>query len=108
MKVVLDECIPTDFRHELIGHEVFSVAYLGLRQTNDQKLLRTLAGDYDAFLTVDRGIRWQTSIDDLEIAVVVLRARTNKLVDVQPFTEELLRLLPLLVPGSITELQQPA
>ena len=39
--------------------------------------------------------------DNLSLAVVVLRAKTNRLVDLRPLVPQLLRVLPLLQPGDI-------
>ena len=29
MKLLLDECVVQDFRHEIVGHDVRTVAYMG-------------------------------------------------------------------------------
>jgi hypothetical protein len=52
-------------------------------------LLARVAGQFDAFVTVDRNLAFQQRIDNLPFAVVVLRARTNRLADLR-------HLVPLL------------
>jgi hypothetical protein len=44
----------------------------------------------------------QQSIGKYNIAVVALRARSNRLADTRPLMAELLKLLPNLRPGTVT------
>jgi hypothetical protein len=39
MKILLDENLPHKLRHEIIGHEVFTVAYMGWSGIENGKLL---------------------------------------------------------------------
>jgi hypothetical protein len=57
---------------------------------------------FDVFVTVDRNLTFQRHVADLTLAVVVLRARTNRLVDLKPLVPGLLRVLPAVQPGKVT------
>ena len=46
--------------------------------------------DFDVFVTVDRNLTFQQNLTDLKIAVIVLVARGNRLVDLQPLVPGLL------------------
>jgi predicted nuclease of predicted toxin-antitoxin system len=60
MKVLLDECLPIDFRHELRKHEVHTAQWAGLKGKKNGELLRAAeAAGYDVFLNVDQGIPHQ-------------------------------------------------
>ncbi len=62
MKILLDECLPLDFRHSFPGHDAHSAQWAGLKGKKNGELLRLAeAAGYDALLTVDRGITHQHS-----------------------------------------------
>jgi len=54
------------------------------------------------FVTVDRNLAFQLHIADLPLAVVVLRARTNRLIDLQPLVPALLSAHPTVQAGKVT------
>ncbi len=55
MKVLLDENVPHQLRTRLIGHEVFTVQYLGWFSLKDGSLLRTAqVADFNVFVTSDQ------------------------------------------------------
>ena len=56
---------------------------------------------FDAFLTVDRNLSLQQQVPALEIAVVVLHAKTNRLADLQLLVPALLTALPTAKPGQV-------
>jgi hypothetical protein len=55
----------------------------------------------EVFVTVDRNLYFQQNIPQFNIAVVVLSARTNRLVDLKPLAPSLIKKLPELKPGEI-------
>ena len=52
MRVLLDECLPVDFRHSIPGHEVHTAQWAGLKSKTNGELLQAaeLAG-YEVLLT---------------------------------------------------------
>jgi len=54
MRVLLDECLPRRLGLELAAHLVSTVAQAGWADISNGKLLALIAGNYDAFLTVDK------------------------------------------------------
>jgi predicted nuclease of predicted toxin-antitoxin system len=103
MRVLLDECLPARLRQNLPGHEVQTVPQVGWASIKNGRLLRLIAdsGRFDVFLTVDKNLPSQQKIEDLPFAVVVLRAKSNRLADVIPFVPELIRRLPEFQPGQV-------
>ena len=53
------------------------------------------------FVTVDRNLAFQQPIDSLPFAVVVLRAKSNRLSDLRPLVPSLLNALSTLLPGEM-------
>jgi hypothetical protein len=60
------------------------------------------SSDYDVFLTVDRNLYFQQNLVKLKISVLVLIARSNRLADLKPLTDEVLRKLSIVRPGEIS------
>jgi hypothetical protein len=54
VKILLDECLPLDFRHSFPGHDAHSAEWAGLKGKKNGELLRDaeIAG-YEVLLTVD-------------------------------------------------------
>jgi predicted nuclease of predicted toxin-antitoxin system len=109
MRILLDECLPARLRRNLPGHDVQTVPQAGWASIKNGKLLRLItdSGKFDVFLTVDKNLPQQQKIEGLPFAVVVLRAKSNRLPDVIPFAPELLLRLPEFQPGQVYVLTSP-
>ena len=84
MKVLLDECLPLDFRHDLRGHEAHTVQWVGFKGKKNGELLEAAErAGYEVLITVDQGIPHQASGSNRTIAVIVLRSRTIQLEDLR-------------------------
>ena len=101
MRFLLDECVDRRLARQITGHDVATVVGLGWAGVRNGALLARAAGQFDVFVTVDRNLAFQQRIDDLPFAVVVLRARTNRLVDLEPLVPQLLQVLPEVHPGEV-------
>jgi hypothetical protein len=70
-------------------------------------LLALAAREFDVFVTVDRNLSYQQNVEELSIAVIVLRSTTNRLADLRPFVPKLLRAITEPKPGSATIISRP-
>ena len=102
MRVLLDECVDQRFRKNIVGHDVTTVQEAGWAGKKNGELLALASKSYDVFLTVDRNLYFQQNRYAITIAVLVLAARTNRLVDLKPLTKDVLSELSLLKPGQIS------
>lgn len=104
MRIIFDHCVPWGLRRPLAaaGYAVEAVAALGLADGDDGPVLDQVAGQCDAFVTVDRNLPHQQRLDGRPFAVIVLRARTNRLADMMPFVPALLAALPTAPAGEVT------
>ncbi len=101
MRVLLDENLPHDLRHLLVGHEVFTVTFMGWSGVQNGDLLQKAAeGGFVALITKDSGMEGQHDARSLPVAVVILRAATNDLEDIKPLVPMLLAALLELKPRS--------
>lgn len=106
MKVVLDACVPEPFRHELSGHDVATARFLGINEFEDADLISTIEADWDVLVTCDRGIPWQNRFAGRNIAVIVMRAPTNKLQDLVALVPWVLDTLEVIQPGEVREVSE--
>ncbi len=102
MKILLDECLPLDFRHSFPGHDAHSAEWAGLKGKKNGELPRDaeLAG-YEVLLTVDQGIPRQQNLAGGKLSVITIRSRTNQLEDLLPLVEAILSALEGMSPGQI-------
>lgn len=103
MKLLLDENLPHQLRHEIPGQDCFTVAYMGWGGLENGELLsRAEADGFDALLTMDSGLQFEQNLKDLPIAVVMIRAASNDIDDIRPLLPALLKALTTLKPNQIT------
>lgn len=95
MRVLLDECVPRRLKPELVGHDVKTAPEMGWASKTNGELLALAAGEFDVFLTVDRNLSHPQDVSALDIAVLVLVARSNAL--------DVLRPLVPLVLGALAD-----
>jgi len=101
MRVILDECLPRRLGLELSGHQVSTVQMAGWSGVSNGKLLARIAGNYDAFVTVDKNLPAQQMTAALPFGVIVLRARSNQLADLRPLLPQILSALNTIKPGQV-------
>ena len=101
MKVLLDECIDRRLARELPGHLVRTVPQMGWATIKNGKLLKLAEQEFDVFVTVDRNLSFQQPLAKFGIAVVVLRAKSNRLADLKPLAPKLLAALSGIGPGQL-------
>ena len=103
MRVLLDECIPRRLRRELRGHEVATATSEGWAGRRNGDLLRLmLAAGFRVFVTVDRNLAYQQNVAAAGVAVIVLRARSNREHDLLPLVPALLAAIETAPIGQVT------
>jgi len=90
--VLLDACVPSRLAGELPDHEVQTAPKMGW------------ADRFDVLVTVDKSLPKQQRIDNRPLAVVVLRAKTNRLADLLPHVPSLRAVLENARPGQVFEI----
>jgi|SRR6185436_2121403 len=104
MRVLLDECVPEGFRALLPDLRVVTAREAGLAGRKNGALLAAAEGRFDVLVTVDQSIPWQQDVAAFELAVIVLRARSNSLLSLGPLVPDLLRTLSFIGPGQVIRL----
>jgi predicted nuclease of predicted toxin-antitoxin system len=102
MKILLDECVDWRLSRDLLEHEVKTARQMGWATAKNGELLALASEAFDVFVTVDRKLPSQQNLNVIAIAVVVLRARINRLADLRPLVPSLLAVLPQAKRGEAT------
>ena len=89
-RILLDECIDRRLAKEISGHEMKTAPEMGWAGLDNGKLLTKAENEFDVFITVDRNLTFQQNLPKFDIAVLVLRARTNRLRHLIPLVPKIL------------------
>jgi hypothetical protein len=104
VKLLLDECVDRRLAREIVGHEVKTARQMGWTAVANGELLALAATQFDVFVTTDRNLAFQQNLHAVAIAVVVLRAKSNRLADLRPLIPELLAVIASAPRGAATQI----
>ena len=94
--------MPKKFKSVFIGHQCSTSPEEGFAGKKNGELLSLAErAGFEAFVTLDKGIQHQQNLLGREIAVLLIRARSNRLIDLLPHADELLKQLAIASPGRI-------
>ena len=103
MRVLLDEDLPRQLKHEIVGHEVTTVREMRWNGILNGDLLRLASSRFDVFLTCDRNMQHQQHLAGIGLAIVVLAVPRNSIVAIRPIVPDILSALSSnLEPGTAT------
>ena len=74
---------------------------MGWTAIKNGELLARASGQFDAFVTVDRNLSFQQNLVSYPIAIIVLRAKTNRLADLRPLAPKLVAAIQSARPGAV-------
>ena len=94
MRLPFDECVPEALRKGFVGYIVATVEEAGFKGLKNGALLRAAVRDFEVLVTVDQGFEHQQNLHTLPISVLLLRARTNDIDE-----------LELLIPDALDALK---
>jgi hypothetical protein len=101
VKVLLDECVDWRRARDIVGYDVKTARQLGWTTIKNGKLLALAGEQFDVFVTVDRNLSFQQNLVSYPLAVIVLRAKTNRLADLKPLAPKLAAAIVSALPGII-------
>ncbi len=101
-RILLDECLPRNFKRYFAEHECVTVSELGLAGRKNGELLSLAEADgFQVFVTIDRGIAYQQNLSGRTIAVILIRAKSNRLADLIPHAADVLAQVATIEPGHV-------
>ena len=80
---------------------------MGWTSIKNGDLLALVAKAFDVFVTVDRNLAFQQHVSAIPVAVVILRAKSNRLTDLRALLPELMRALNSAQPGRVMAIGGP-
>lgn len=98
MRILLDESVPGRLGPLLVGHSVATVQRRGWASIKNGELLALAAGEFDVLLTADKGMEYQQNLATLPVAILIVLARSNRLVDLASAVPTILTALAELPP----------
>lgn len=101
MRVLLDESLPSDLALDLQELEPATVIGLGWAGLKNGALLRQAVGRFDALITMDKNLQFQQNLATHAIAVVLIRARSNRIDDLRPLVPQIIGAVATCEPGKI-------
>lgn len=101
MKLLLDECVDRRLAKSIEGHSVKTVPQMGWQAYKNGVLLKEAQSKFDVLITVDRNLYFQQSLKNLDIIVLVLCGKTNRLKDLLPLISKIHSTLKKPTPGKI-------
>jgi len=101
VRVLLDEQLPFDLAPLLIGHQVRTVRDQGWAGVTNGELLRRAGLEFQAFVTMDRNLEFQQNIAALPLGVLLVRARSNRMLHLRPLVSTIVAELQLIEPGKL-------
>ena len=100
--MLLDECVDRRLAADIQGHDVKTVPEAGWAALKNGDLLRRAQHEFDALVTTDRNLPFQQDLSRFSIAVIVLRAQSNRVTDLRRMIPQLLGALPVAKRGEVT------
>lgn len=100
-RILLDHNVPARLTRHLTGQSVSTAQRQHWETLRDGLLLRRAEAEFDVLITCDRSLTKQNHIPGMDIAVVVIAARTNRLGDLLPLVPRVLATLDVIRPGEV-------
>jgi hypothetical protein len=105
LRVLLDENVDRRLRRDFAeAHEVVTVAEAGWAGKKNGELLRLAEGHFDVLLSTDKGIPHQQNVARFDLAVVLLRAKSNAYEDLAPLMDEVNGRVTRAEPGTVSRI----
>ena len=101
MKILLDENLDWRLCRDLPGHTVEAVTRIGWAGLKNGALLAEAQRRFEVLLTMDSNMVHQQDLAKFRIAVIALKARSNRLTDTRPLMPKVLAMLPTAQPGTV-------
>jgi predicted nuclease of predicted toxin-antitoxin system len=101
MRILLDESVPEKLGRLLVGHSYSTVQRQGWTSVKNGKLLNLAKDDFDVLLTADKGMEYQQNQDALPVAILVVRARSNRMEDLGRAVSAILTALEEMPPRTL-------
>jgi len=101
MRILIDECLDWRLCRALTGHYCASVNQMHWGGLTNGMLLQKAQTEFDVFLTGDTNLVFQQNLTTFKMAVIVLEARSTRLVDTVKLMRHVGTVLKNIQPGQV-------
>jgi predicted nuclease of predicted toxin-antitoxin system len=103
MNLLLDECVPRRLKRNFVaeGYTCSTVQEAGLAGKTNGELLSLAERRFQVLITLDKGLPHQQNLSRTKIAVLLIRARSNRVTDILPRIRDCLVALQSIQPGDV-------
>jgi hypothetical protein len=101
MRVLLDECLPRKLKFEFPDHKVRTVPGAGWAGKENGELLKLAEKSFDIFITNDQNLVFQQNIKALNISIIVLSVKSNRLKDLLLYVSQIKLAIGRITTGEI-------
>jgi predicted nuclease of predicted toxin-antitoxin system len=106
MRVLLDENVDRLLKSLFAADfDVLTVRERGWKGMKNGELLRAAEKEFDAFVTMDKNLKHQQSLSALNLAVVILRAKSNAYPIVAPLIPKVNEVLRTVQAGQVVHVE---
>lgn len=108
MRLLLDEHLDRRLKR-FFGeeHEVVTVRERGWGGKENGDLIEAAQQEFDALVTMDRGIPHQQNLTDVDLVILLLEAPSNRLADLAPLVQRIETALSGTRPGEVVRVTTP-
>ena len=101
MRVLIDENLPRKLAGYLQGHDCRTVTECGWAGRKNGELLSLAEPLFDVVLTLDKSVPYQQDLSTGGIAILIVRARSNRIQDLLPLIPDCLAALERIRAGEV-------
>lgn len=101
MKILFDHCTPVTLRKHLRPYEVKTSQEMGWGGLRNGDLLQLAQDQFEVLISTDSNIKYQQQLPNYNIALIVLRGRSNATPALLELIPSVLELLPKIQPGEV-------
>jgi predicted nuclease of predicted toxin-antitoxin system len=105
MRILIDECLDWRLGRAIPQHRCLSVRQMGWQGLTNGFLLQKAQKLFDVFLTGDTNLMFQQNLTTYSIAVVVIHARSTRLVDTTKLMPQVSGILKTIEPGQVVRVR---
>lgn len=107
MKILIDECVPRALKLSLAarGHECLTVQEAGWAGKSNGELLSLAETAFEVFFILDTNLQYQQNLAKRRIAIVVMVAGSNRLVQLNRLFPACVEALKTIKPGEIVHVE---
>ena len=101
MRVLIDENLPRKLAGYLQDYDCRTVTECGWAGRKNGELLSLAEPLFDVLLTLDKSVPYQQDLSMGRIAILIVRARSNRIQDLLPLIPDCLAALERIRPGEV-------